>query len=69
MAAVESGVAVLVEARDIIQEFQGIIRRKALDELDAWIGKARSVSSPPSPMAYRRTRRLSPPQLSIGVQK
>jgi transposase len=41
VAAVESGVAVLVEARDIIQEFQGIIRRKALAELDAWIGKAR----------------------------
>jgi transposase len=31
-----------VEARDIIQEFQGIIRRKALNELDAWINKARS---------------------------
>jgi transposase len=41
VAAVESGVAVLVEARDIIQEFQGIIRRKALDELDGWISKAR----------------------------
>lgn len=41
VAAVESGVAVLVEARDIIQEFQGIIRRKALDELEVWIGKAR----------------------------
>ena len=41
MAAVESGVAVLVEARDIIQEFQAIIRGKALDELDAWISKAR----------------------------
>jgi len=41
VAAVESGVAVLVEARDIILEFQGIIRRNALDELDAWIGKAR----------------------------
>ena len=41
MAAVESGVAVLVEARDIILEFQGIIRRKALDDLDAWITKAR----------------------------
>ena len=42
VAAVESSVAVLVEARDTIQEFQGIIRRKALDELDAWIGKARN---------------------------
>ncbi|HTZ68251.1 MAG TPA: ISL3 family transposase [Roseiarcus sp.] len=42
VAAVESGVAVLVEARDIIQEFHGVIRREALDELDGWISKARS---------------------------
>jgi transposase len=41
VAAIESSVAVLVEARDIIQEFQGVIRRKALDELDGWISKAR----------------------------
>ena len=41
MATVESDVAVLVEARDIIQEFQGIIRRKTLDELGVWTSKAR----------------------------
>ena len=41
VAAVESGVAVLVEARDIIADFQGIIRRKALAELDVWIEKAK----------------------------
>lgn len=41
VAAVESGVAVLAEARDIIAYFQGIIRRKALAELDVWIEKAR----------------------------
>jgi transposase len=39
-AAIESGVAVLVEAREIILEFQGIIRRKALVDLDAWIKRA-----------------------------
>jgi transposase len=41
VAAIESGVAVLVEAREIIAEFQGIIRRKALADLDVWIGRAR----------------------------
>ena len=41
MAAIENGVAVLVEAREIILEFQGIIRRKALAELDTWINRAR----------------------------
>ena len=40
VAAIESGVAVLVEAREIILEFQGIIRRKALAELDTWISRA-----------------------------
>ena len=41
VAAIESGVAVLVEARQIIVEFQAIIRRKALADLDAWISRAR----------------------------
>ena len=40
VAAIESGVTVLVEARKIILEFQGIIRRKALADLDAWVGRA-----------------------------
>jgi transposase len=41
VAAIERGVTVLVEAREIIAEFQGIVRRKALAELDAWIDRAR----------------------------
>ena len=40
VAAIERGVAALVEARDILAEFQGIIRRKALTELDAWLDRA-----------------------------
>ena len=40
MAAIESGVAVLVEAPEVIGEFQGIIRRKAIADLDVWIGRA-----------------------------
>jgi transposase len=42
VAAIESGVTVLVEAREIILEFQGIIRRKALTDLDAWISRAQA---------------------------
>jgi transposase len=41
VAAIESSVAVLVEAREIIAEFQGIIRRKALADLDDWIDRAK----------------------------
>jgi hypothetical protein len=41
VAAIENGVSVLVEAREIILEFQAIIRREALADLDAWIGRAR----------------------------
>jgi transposase len=42
VAAIESGVTVLVEAREIILEFQGVIRRKALADLDAWISTAQA---------------------------
>jgi transposase len=41
VAAVETSVAILVEAREIVSQFQGIIRRKALTELDAWIDRAK----------------------------
>ena len=40
VAAIERGVAALAEARDILAEFQGIIRRKALPELDDWLDRA-----------------------------
>jgi transposase len=40
VAAIERGVAALAQARDILAEFQGIIRRKALPELDAWLDRA-----------------------------
>jgi transposase len=40
VAAIERGVGALVEARDILAEFQAIIRRKAFTELDAWLDRA-----------------------------
>ena len=40
VAAIERGVATLAETRDILADFQGIIRRKALPELDAWLDRA-----------------------------
>lgn len=42
VAAVETGVPSLVEAREIIDGFHLMIRRKAPADLDAWIGQARS---------------------------
>ena len=41
VAAVEAGVPLLVEAREIIAGFQGMVRRRALAELDAWLERAR----------------------------
>jgi transposase len=40
VAAIERGVVALAEARDILADFQAIIRRKALTELDAWLDRA-----------------------------
>lgn len=42
VAAVEAGVPTLVEAREIIAQFHGIIRRRAAAELSSWIERARA---------------------------
>jgi transposase len=42
VAAIESGVELLVEAREIVADFQAMIRRKALAELDRWIDRAKT---------------------------
>ena len=42
VAAVEGGLPQLVEARDVIAAFQGMIRRKALAELEPWLVRARA---------------------------
>jgi transposase len=42
VAAVEAGVPTLVEAREIIAQFHGIIRRSAAAELSSWIERARA---------------------------
>jgi transposase len=41
VAVIESGVALLAEARDLITAFQDMIRRKATGELDAWLERAK----------------------------
>ena len=40
VAAIERSVVALAAARDILEQFQGIIRRRALPELDAWLDRA-----------------------------
>jgi transposase len=42
VAAIEGGVPLLVEAREIIAAFQAMIRKKSAIELEPWIEKART---------------------------
>ena len=41
VAAIETGVPLLVEARELIAGFQGMVRKRAVAELGAWIARAR----------------------------
>jgi hypothetical protein len=45
VAAIESGVPLLVEAREIIASFQAMVRKKSLTELEPWFGRAGSNAS------------------------
>ena len=40
IAAIEAGVPMLAEARDLIDRFQAMIRRRFVAELDPWIKEA-----------------------------
>jgi transposase len=42
VAAIESGIQPLVEAREVVADFQAMIRRKAPAELDPWIERAKT---------------------------
>ncbi len=42
VAAIETSVELPVEAREIVADFQAMIRRKALAELDPWIERAKT---------------------------
>src|SRR5271166_3887180 len=42
VAAIENGVPLLVEAREIIAGFQAMVRKKSLAELEPWLERARS---------------------------
>ena len=42
VAAIESGVESLVEAREVVADFQAMIRRMAPAELDPWIERAKT---------------------------
>ena len=42
VAAIETGVPLLIEARELIAGFQGMIRKRAVAELGNWIARARS---------------------------
>lgn len=42
IAAIEAGVPLLVEAREIISVFQAMIRKKIVADLEPWLERARS---------------------------
>jgi transposase len=42
VAAIESGVPLLVQSREIVAAFQAMVRQKSLVDLDPWLEKARS---------------------------
>lgn len=42
VAAIESGVTSLAAARDVIGDFQDMVRRKAITEFEPWLDRARS---------------------------
>jgi transposase len=42
VAAIENGVPLLVEARELIASFQAMIRKRAVVELGAWLARART---------------------------
>jgi len=41
VAAIEAGAPTLVEARDLITDFQAVIRRRSHADLDPWLGHAK----------------------------
>jgi hypothetical protein len=45
VAAIEGGVPLRVEAREIIAAFQALIRKKSLSNLETWLERARTAWS------------------------
>ena len=41
VAAIEAGAPLLVEAREIVTDFQVMIRRRSLADLEPWLARAR----------------------------
>ncbi len=56
VAAIEAGVPQLVEAREVIAAFQGMIRKRSLADLEPWLARERIL--PPLPCSTRITIRL-----------
>ena len=42
VAAIESGVPLLVAARELVASFQAMVRKKSLADLEPWLERARS---------------------------
>ncbi|NKC23307.1 transposase [Ochrobactrum oryzae] len=48
VAAIEEQLPDLVEARDVVESFHEMLRRKSKDDLDTWIDRAAASLSPHS---------------------
>ncbi len=42
VAAIEGGVSLLVEAREIVAAFQSMIRKKSAEEFESWLQRAKA---------------------------
>jgi hypothetical protein len=68
VAAIEGGVPMLEEAREIIAAFQAMIRKKTLTDLDPWLERARTslVSSFANGVAKDKKAVSAAPRNSIS---
>ena len=65
IAAIEAGLPTLVEARQSIDRFHAMIRRKIKDDLTPWLRWRATVSSSPSPTASPRMKPQSAPRSQL----
>jgi len=67
IAAIETRVPTLVDARTLIERFQAMVRQKVVAELEPWIATAGAGLLDPLPVASSKTKRQSvPPSPSLG---
>ena len=54
MAQIQQGVPAIIAARDLVERFHAMIRKRKPDELDPWLPTPRKALSPPSRLGLRQ---------------